>query len=835
MRRNNMKKFLYTFFITLVFTFTLLGQRTDLTGIKICIDPGHGGHNEANDRHVVPDPGTDFWESESNLQKAFLLKPMLEAKGAWVILTRYTNDYPNDDEPTLGERSALANANNVTWFHSIHSNAYNGATNYTLVLLKENIDTRQAQFPAALTMSDIIGRNIKNNLRSGSTYYVRLDYTFYGGPNGGYNLGVLKGANMPNELSEGSFHDYYPETRRLMNNDYRKMEAYALRNSFMEYFQAPSDSFCIIAGLIKDEMTATPINQVKVTLLPLNKTYICDNYNNGFYMFDSLKAGSYSLVFEKIAYAKDTVKITITNGSTNFLDKNLVNSVAPMVLTSTLKDGDTTISATSTFKLTFSKQMDTASVRNAISFTPAAQLSLTWQNTNKDLTITPANPLKTYTNYTLKIDTSAKDYKGFQFDGNGDGVPGDPYILKFKTLSLDAEAPIILSTYPTRDSKVTDFSTHGIISIVFNKKMDTSSIVNGGVALRKFSATVPSTFSFTEYDNKTILHIKPAAALEKSSQYVVIAYTTVKDIFTNSMKSVSYFYFTTNDRSYKNSQTIESFSTGIGNWKSPTYSGSTVGVATSADSTNVAEESNIYLPGTGDTKSMKLQYTWLNNASSYLIREYSGATSILNVLIDTSFVLQSYIFGDGSNNKIRFCVDDSSTYALHKVNNWITIDWIGWKLIEWKLTNPNEMGSWLNTGYMVGPKNRFDSYQLTYDPVNGKRSSAIYIDELRMAEIGTPVKVEKLSEIPQQYLLKQNYPNPFNPSTKIAYSIPHGGFVNLKIYNILGKEICTLINENQESGTYTINWNAVNEPNGVYFARLNVAGKIYSIKMMLLK
>ncbi|MEK6571789.1 MAG: N-acetylmuramoyl-L-alanine amidase, partial [Bacteroidota bacterium] len=84
-------------------------QRADLSGLKFCIDPGHGGHNPANDRHLIPDPGTDFWESESNYQKALLLKSLLEAKGATVILTRNTNDYPNDaDEPSLSARVALA-------------------------------------------------------------------------------------------------------------------------------------------------------------------------------------------------------------------------------------------------------------------------------------------------------------------------------------------------------------------------------------------------------------------------------------------------------------------------------------------------------------------------------------------------------------------------------------------------------------------------------------------------------------------------------------------------------------------------------------------------------
>ena len=60
-------------------------QRTDLSGLFFCIDPGHGGHNPANDRRVEPDPGIVFWESESNFQKALLLDTLLQQQGADVI------------------------------------------------------------------------------------------------------------------------------------------------------------------------------------------------------------------------------------------------------------------------------------------------------------------------------------------------------------------------------------------------------------------------------------------------------------------------------------------------------------------------------------------------------------------------------------------------------------------------------------------------------------------------------------------------------------------------------------------------------------------------------
>ena len=155
-------------------------QRTDLSGIKICIDPGHGGHNPSNDRLVIPDPGTQFWESESNFQKALFLKSLLEAKGATVVLTRTTNDYPNDDEPTLAARVRVAIDNNVNWFHSIHSNASglssNTSINYSMIMVREKVvaggdavygpGTGQPETQEAWNIADLLGSSIRDKMRT---------------------------------------------------------------------------------------------------------------------------------------------------------------------------------------------------------------------------------------------------------------------------------------------------------------------------------------------------------------------------------------------------------------------------------------------------------------------------------------------------------------------------------------------------------------------------------------------------------------------------------------------------------------------------------------------
>ncbi|MBK8552300.1 MAG: T9SS type A sorting domain-containing protein [Ignavibacteria bacterium] len=91
------------------------------------------------------------------------------------------------------------------------------------------------------------------------------------------------------------------------------------------------------------------------------------------------------------------------------------------------------------------------------------------------------------------------------------------------------------------------------------------------------------------------------------------------------------------------------------------------------------------------------------------------------------------------------------------------------------------------------------------------------------------------SVIPEQYILSQNYPNPFNPITNLEFGISDLGFVSLKVYDILGKEIKTLINENLNPGNYEIVFDGKGFPSGVYFYRLTAGEFTETKRMMLVK
>ncbi len=110
----------------------------------------------------------------------------------------------------------------------------------------------------------------------------------------------------------------------------------------------------------------------------------------------------------------------------------------------------------------------------------------------------------------------------------------------------------------------------------------------------------------------------------------------------------------------------------------------------------------------------------------------------------------------------------------------------------------------------------------------------------------TPTAVREMtSEFPSSFILQQNYPNPFwsgatsnfaaNPSTMIEFSLRRPGHVTLKVYNVLGEEIATLVNKNFNAGRYQVNWDAKGAVGGVYFYRLQSEGVVLTKKMMVLR
>ncbi len=124
--------------------------------------------------------------------------------------------------------------------------------------------------------------------------------------------------------------------------------------------------------------------------------------------------------------------------------------------------------------------------------------------------------------------------------------------------------------------------------------------------------------------------------------------------------------------------------------------------------------------------------------------------------------------------------------------------------------------------------------------LNGRAlaQSAVTLDANTVTKPETVVSVEN-DVVPQAFSLDQNYPNPFNPSTRIQYSLEKAAQVSLKVYNVLGLEVATLVNGRQEAGSYTVPFNTseakLNLSSGVYFYRLQAGSFVSTKKLILLK
>lgn len=121
-----------------------------------------------------------------------------------------------------------------------------------------------------------------------------------------------------------------------------------------------------------------------------------------------------------------------------------------------------------------------------------------------------------------------------------------------------------------------------------------------------------------------------------------------------------------------------------------------------------------------------------------------------------------------------------------------------------------------------------------YNPVSGELISQLTGNEISIKSSLSKIRIE-LEDLPLAYELYQNYPNPFNPITSITYQLKEEGLVQLKVYNSLGQEVATLVNEKQNAGSYVVKFDASKLPSGIYIYSIRVNDFVHTRKMTLLK
>ncbi len=507
-----MKIIYYT--ILFIFTINMLFAQ-DLSGIKICLDPGHGKY-----------PQDKPYEARINIRVAKYLKNYLNDYGADVLLTH------EDTTAVLGlyDRDQIANSFNADFFQSIHHNAYNAQSNYTMVLYSKNYSGIHKD--DNILMCNIMSPLIYDALYT-TSYKVYADYDLVG-----FNYGVLKYLNMKGVLSEASFWDYYDEIMRLNSEKYLKLEAKAIFYSYLKFYNQPRPSSSTIFGQITDEF-GNCMKNVKVTIYNATDTmeFITDTNNigitdddnnwwqslvgfipndsvkNGFYFFENFPAGQAIIKIEKEGFQSIAETVDVVDTAFTQVDFQNVRNLSPTTLTYTLSaNADiNNMQKGNYFIFSFTRKMSKNDTEKAIYFDPPLDsVKLKWAYAFKMLKVYPIK-YQYDTDYKLIIDGSiAKDYNGNLIDPDNDGIAGDSLIINFHTITgtrinehqESTTKQINIKVYPNPFNNIINISINNIA----NKNIDISiyditgrfvkSIYNGIAKDNKCN------FIWNGYDNK---------------------------------------------------------------------------------------------------------------------------------------------------------------------------------------------------------------------------------------------------------------------------------------------------------------------------------------------
>ncbi len=186
-----------------------------------------------------------------------------------------------------------------------------------------------------------------------------------------------------------------------------------------------------------------------------------------------------------------------------------------------------------------------------------------------------------------------------------------------------------------------------------------------------------------------------------------------------------------------------------------------------------------------------------------------------------------------------------TTFSASVIDNSIELNWhtatevnnYGFEIERASSQTSPGQDSWEKIGFVKGNGNSNSSREYSFTDENV--TAGTYSYRLKQIDNDGSFKYSQIVEAsfmkPDKFELSQNYPNPFNPSTTIKYSVANAGFVTMKLYNIVGEEVATLINEEESAGYYQIKFNASNLASGIYFYTLTAGNFRETKKLVLLK
>ncbi len=180
------------------------------------------------------------------------------------------------------------------------------------------------------------------------------------------------------------------------------------------------------------------------------------------------------------------------------------------------------------------------------------------------------------------------------------------------------------------------------------------------------------------------------------------------------------------------------------------------------------------------------------------------------------------------------------SFSSSVINNTVGLNWITATELNnsgFEIQKSSDNSNWNKVGFVTGHGTTSEVHNYSFIDANPLTGISYY--RLKQIDFDGTSEYSNIIEIiygtVADYSLEQNYPNPFNPTTKINYSIKEKGNVELRIFDLLGSEIATLVSEEKEPGNYEVYFDASNLSSGVYLYTLKAGSFVQTRKMLLMK
>ncbi len=207
---------------------------------------------------------------------------------------------------------------------------------------------------------------------------------------------------------------------------------------------------------------------------------------------------------------------------------------------------------------------------------------------------------------------------------------------------------------------------------------------------------------------------------------------------------------------------------------------------------------------------------------------HNGVAGSNNIILRGTGVTDVLDSNIGPAPTVVHFVYDSAASAIKVYNNGVFVKQVAQTPFNFTAGTGFRVGGYSSSVSFIG---KLDEFRFYNRALSAAEIAATWNQNLGYITGVTPIS----SQIPNTYSLSQNYPNPFNPVTKINFSIPKTGLVTIKIYDVLGKEVKTLVNDIKNPGTYIVDFDGSSFASGTYFYRLESNGFVSTKKMMLIK